>query len=187
WAEQSRRPFFLALASMHAIADHLRVGALDAAEAALADLPSGAQASPNFSAGFAAQLFLLRRSQGRVHEFLPLLDMLVGDQRAPATWHAGRVLALAETEDPSAREALRVAVAGLPEVPEDWLWLPTVALLADACVQLGERHVAQEIARHLAPHRAEHVVVAHGVAWLGPIGPRLRALEQLTTVRTGTL
>ena len=122
-----------------------------------------------------------------MHEFLPLLDMLVGDQRAPATWHAGRVLALAETEDPSAREALRAAVAGLPEVPEDWLWLPTVALLADACVQLGERHVAPEIARHLAPHRAEHVVVADGVAWLGPIGPRLTALEQLTTVGTGTL
>jgi hypothetical protein len=187
WAEQSRRPFFLALASMHAIADHLRAGALDAAEAALADLPSGAQASPNFSAGFAAQLFLLRRSQGRVHEFLPLLDMLVGDQRAPATWHAGRVLALAETEDPSARDALRTAVAGLLDVPEDWLWLATVALLADACLQLGDREAAPEIAGHLAPHREEHVVVAHGVAFLGPVGPRLTALERLTTVGTETL
>ena len=109
-------PFFLALASMHAIADHLRAGALDAAEAALADLPSGAQASPNFSAGFAAQLFLLRRSQGRVHEFLPLLDVLVDDQRAPATWHAGRVLALAETEDPSAPRG--VARGGGPASPK---------------------------------------------------------------------
>ena len=113
WAEQSRRPFFLALASMLSIADHLRHGRVDAADAALADLPSGADTSPNFSAGFAAQLFLLRRQQGRSDEFVPLFDMLADDAARPAAWNAARVLTLAETGEPSASDALMAAVAQL--------------------------------------------------------------------------
>ena len=177
WAEESRRPFFLALASMMTIAEHLRHGRTDAAEAALANLPTGADTSPNFSAGFAAQLFLLRRQQGRVREFIPLFEALSDDQ--PAAWSAARVLALAETGDPSARGQLRAAVARLPEVPEDWLWLATVTLLSDACIQLSDRHGAVDLYRRLRPHRDETVIIAHGVASLGTVMPRLDALLRL--------
>jgi DNA-binding SARP family transcriptional activator len=179
WAEQSRRPFFLALASMMTIAEHLKHGRLQAAEAALADLPSGADASPNFSAAFAAQLFLLRRQQQRVHEFVPLFDLLVGDHTAPAAWHAARVVALAESGDPAAGESLRDAMVGLSGIPHDWLWLATISLLADACVHLGDRVAAAELHDRLSPHRDHTVVIAHGIASLGAVEPRLAALGRL--------
>jgi hypothetical protein len=166
---------------MHTIAAHLRSGSTAAADAALADLPSGADASPNFSAGFAAQLFLLRRQQGRLHDFVPLLDALVDDDRAPSAWDAARVVALAETGSDSARAAMRVAVARLADVPRDWLWLATVALLADACIHLADDSTAGELHHQLSPHRDEIVVVAHGVASLGPVAARLEALGRLAS------
>jgi hypothetical protein len=179
WAEQSRRPFFLALASMMTIAEHLQHGRVRAAEAALVDLPGGADTGPNFSAAFAAQLFLLRRQQHRVDEFLPLFDVVAGDHTAPAAWHAARVVALAETGDTAAGQTLREAVARLPEIPTDWLWLATVALLADACIGLGDRDAAGELYRRLSPHRDHTVIIAHGIASLGPVAPRLAALRRL--------
>jgi DNA-binding SARP family transcriptional activator len=179
WAEQSRRPFFLALASMMTIAEHLRHGRVRAAEAALTDLPEGADTGPNFSAAFAAQLFLLRRQQQRVAEFLPLFDVLAGDHTAPAAWHAGRVVGLTETGDAAAGDALRDAIARLGAIPRDWLWLTTVTLLADACIHLGDRGAAAELYRRLSPHRDHTVVIAHGIASLGPVTPRLAALRRL--------
>ncbi len=179
WAEQSRRPFFVALAALLTIADHLRHGRTHAADTALADLPSGAEASPNFAAGFAAQLFVLRRRQRRLGELMPLLEGLAGDAAAPAAWQAARVVALAETGDAAATEALRIAVSRLGEVPEDWLWLATVTLLADACGRVGDRDVADELFRRLSPYRADTVIVAHGVASLGSVAPRLTALRRV--------
>ena len=142
---------------MMAIAEHLRHGRLHAAEAALADLPSDVEPGPNFSAAFAAQFFLLRRQQGRVGEFIPLFDLLAGDHTAPATWHAARIVALAETGEPSAGDLLRDAVARLGAVPRDWLWLATVTLLADACIGVGDQGTAAELYRRLSPHR-DHTV-----------------------------
>ena len=66
------------------------------------------------------------------------------------------------------------------EVPEDWLWLATVTLLTDACIRLGDRHDAVALYRPLCPYRDETVIVAHGVASLGPVMPRLDALVRLT-------
>jgi len=191
WALKSRRPFFLAMASMHTIAEHLRGGEVDAAEAALNDLPRGADVSPNFSAGFAAQLFLLRRLQGRLDEFVPLLDALVSDERATSAWEAARVVALAETGAPGARDALSVAVARVGDVPRDWLWLATLALLADACIVLDDRSSATALRSRLTKHRAEVAVLAHGVASLGPIEPRLELLDRIihgeATMLAGTV
>jgi DNA-binding SARP family transcriptional activator len=179
WAEHSRRPFFLALAAMMTISEHLQHGRIDAAEAALVELPSGADSGANFSAAFAAQLFLIRRRQQRVHEFVPLFDGLAGDHTAPAAWHAARIVALAETGDHAAGDMLEAAVAQLGGIPHDWLWLTTVTLLTDACLDLGDAGVAAELHRRLWPYRDHTVIIAHGIASLGPVGPRLAALSRL--------
>ena len=179
WAERSRRPFFVALAAMMTIAEHLQHGRIHAAEAALVDLPDGADTGANFAAAFAAQLFLLRRQQQRVHEFIPLFAGLVGDPTAPAAWHAAHIVALAETGDPAARDLLTDAVARLGEIPDDWLWLATVALLADACIRLDARDAAVELHRRLSPYGDDTVIIAHGIASLGPVSARLAALRRL--------
>ena len=127
----------------------------------------------------ASFVYMLRRLQGRLHEFLPMFEMLASDDRAPGAWSAAQALALAETEDPSAASTLHEAVARLPDIPKDWLWLGSVTLLADACVKLGDRRAAPDLYRALWPHRAEAAVSAHGVALLGPVKPRLDALSKL--------
>ena len=113
------------------------------------------------------------------HEFLPLFDGLAGDHTAPAAWHAAHIVALAETGDPAAADLLTGAVARLGEIPDDWLWLATVTLLADACIRLGDRDAAAELYRRLSPHRDHTAIIAHGIASLGPVIARLAALRRL--------
>jgi hypothetical protein len=61
------------------------------------------------------------------------------------------------------------------------LWLATVTLLADACIRLGDRGAAAELYRRLSPHRDHTVIIAHGIASLGPVAARLGALRRLAS------
>jgi hypothetical protein len=179
WARQSGRPFFVALAAMRHVGALLDEGRLDAAETALSNPPVGAHSSPNFSEAAAAQLFLLRLAQGRVAELLALMRSYLDEGQAPFTWRAAHVLALVHSGDQRGVEALRTQVAALRTAPRDWLWLSAVTLLADACIALGDRHCATILESALRDHRCETVVVAHGIASLGPVAPRLDALQSL--------
>jgi hypothetical protein len=182
WAHQSGRPFFVALAAMRRVGTLLEEGRLDEAETALANPPVGAHCSPNFSEAAVAQFFLLRLAQGSVAELLTLIEGFLDDGQAPFTWRAAHVLALVHTGDHRAVDALRTQVAALRTAPRDWLWLSAVTLLTDACVALGDRHCATTLESALRDHRGETVVVAHGIASLGPVSPRLDALQSLLTV-----
>jgi hypothetical protein len=181
WARQSGRPFFVALAGMRHIGALLDEGRLDEAETALSNPPVGAHSSPNFSEAAAAQLFLLRLAQGRVAELLTLIESFLDDGQAPFTWRAAHVFALVHTGDQRSVDALHTQVAALPSAPRNWLWLSAVTLLTDACIVLADRHCAPILESALREHRSETVVVAHGIASLGPVAPRLDALQLLLT------
>jgi hypothetical protein len=179
WARQSGRPFFVALAAMREIGSLLEEGRLDEAELALSNPPVGAHSSPNFSEAAAAQLFLLRLTQGRIGELLEVIESFLDDGQAPLTWRAAHVLALVHTGDHRAVDALRTQVAALRAAPRNWLWLTAVTLLTDACIALGDRRSAPILESTLRAHRGETVIVAHGIASLGPVAPRLDALQSL--------
>lgn len=181
WARQSGRPFFVALTAMRQIGTLLDEGRLDEAETALSNPPAGAHSSPNFSEAAAAQLFLLRLAQGRVTELVVLMESFLDDGQAPFTWRAAHVLALVYTGDGRALDALHTQVAALRAAPRNWLWLSAVTLLTDACIALGDRQSAPILESALRDHRGETVVVAHGIASLGPVAPRLDALQTLLT------
>jgi hypothetical protein len=182
WAHRSGRPFFVALAAMRRIGTLLDEGRLDEADSALSNPPAGAHSSPNFCEATAAQLFLLRLAQGRIAELLALIENFVDDGQAPFTWRAAHVVALVRTGDRRAVDALRTQVAALRTAPRNWLWLSAVTLLADACIALDDRHCAPILEAALRDHRGETVVVAHGIASLGPVAPRLDALQSLVTL-----
>jgi DNA-binding SARP family transcriptional activator len=179
WGRRSGRPFFVALAAMRRISDLLDQQRLDDAEDALANPPGGAQTTSNFAAAAAAQLFLLRIAQGRAGELVTLIEPVLDDGEAPFAWRAAHVLALVRAEDHRATAALHSQVAAVRAAPRDWLWLSAVTLLADACVALGDRRSAPSLARALRHHHGETVVVAHGIATLGPVSVRLDALQRL--------
>jgi hypothetical protein len=169
----------VALAAMRHVGVLLDERRLDEAEAALSNPPVGAHSSPNFSEAAAAQLFLLRLAQGRVTELLALIESFLDDGQAPFAWRAAHVLTLVHTGDHRSVDALHAQVAALRNAPRNWLWLTAVTLLADACIALGDRQSASILATALGDHRGETVVVAHGIATLGPITPRLDALQSL--------
>ena len=179
WAASSARPFFVALAAMRQIGGLLAEGRLDEAEDALSNPPPGAHASPNFSEAAAAQLFLLRLAQGTLGELLAVIESFLDDGQAPFAWRAAHVLALVETGDRRAVDTLRAQVAAMRTAPRDWLWLTAVALLADACIAVGDRRSARALQLALRPYRFDTVVVAHGIATLGPVAGRLDALTAL--------
>ena len=71
-------------------------------------------------------------------EFIPLFDLLAGDHTAPrGTPPASSPSPRPVTRSAGDRSAAPWRVSA--QVPEDWLWLPTVTLLADACIHLGDR------------------------------------------------
>jgi hypothetical protein len=180
WAASSGRPFFVALSSMRKVGAYLTRGQLAEAEDALANPPSSAHASPNFSEAAAAQLFLLRMAQGRLGELLPVIESFLDAGQAPFAWRAAHVLALADTGDERAVDALHAQVAAIRTAPRNWLWLTAVTLLADACLTVGDGVSAPALERTLRAYRSHTVVVAHGIATLGPIAPRLDALQALS-------
>ena len=179
WAASSGRPFFVALAAMRQIGTYLEHGRLHDAEHALSNPPRGAHASPNFSEAAAAQLFLLRLAQGTLGELLAVIESFLDAGQAPFAWRAARVLALVQTGDERAADALRTEVRAMRTAPRNWLWLTAVALLADACIAIGDRRSARALELALRAHRGDTVVVAHGIATLGPVGVRLESLEAL--------
>jgi hypothetical protein len=183
WAHQSGRPFFVALAAMRSVGTLLDQGRLEEAEYALSNPPAGAHASPNFSEAAAAQLLVLRLAQGRVTELVAVIESFLDDGQAPFAWRAAHVLALVHHEDDRGLDVLRTQVAALSSAPRNWLWLSAVTLLADACIALGDRQCAPVLENALRSHRGETAVVAHGIASLGQISPRLEALQALQTPR----
>ena len=70
------------------------------------------------------------------------------------------MLALVETGDERAVDALRTYVEAMQTAPRNWLWLTAVALLADGCIALGDRRSARVLERALRPYRSDTVVVA---------------------------
>jgi hypothetical protein len=180
WARQSGRPFFVALSAMRRVDALLQEGRFDEAEAALSNPPPGAHASPNFSEAAAAQLFLLRLAQGRSGELLAMIETFLDDGQAPYAWRAAYVVALAAAGDERATPALHAHVAALSSAPRNWLWLSAVALLADACIALRDERMAPVLERALRNHESEIVAVAHGIASLGPVAPRLEALRAVS-------
>jgi DNA-binding SARP family transcriptional activator len=179
WARTSGRPFFVALAAMRQVGTLLAHGRLADAEDALSNPPAAAHASPNFSEAAAAQLFLLRLAQGRLGELLAVIESFLDAGQAPFAWRAAHVLALVQTGDERSVDALRTQVTAMRMAPRNWLWLTAVALLADACVAIGDRDCAPALERALRDHEQQIVVVAHGIATLGAVAPRIDALRAL--------
>ena len=181
WAEQTRRPYFAALATQATVAGHLDAGRIAEAEAALATVPDRAAAAQNFAAGFAAQHVLLRLLQGHRDEVLPLLDAASVAPGAPAAWQTVRPVLLIEIgQRERARRVLADQIRSFDQVPRDWLWLCSISQLADATIALQDRAAAERLLPLLEPFTGQQVIVAHGVLLMGSVDARIAGLCALT-------
>jgi hypothetical protein len=137
--------------------------------------------SPDFVAGFGAQLLLIRRDQGRLGE----LDVLITSQLSTApqvpAWRVAKAVCDAELGRPTraAQELRRLVASGRQELPRDWLWLLPMTLLADVCVAVGDEASGRLLIAALAPYEARVAVLGHGIATTGSVAGPLGRLEAL--------
>jgi tetratricopeptide (TPR) repeat protein len=106
--------------------------------------------APDARATFTAQLAAVRREQGRLHDLLPAIERLAGDEPAAAAWRCLAPLAHLDAGDRA--RAWAAYEGALGSVPRTMLWLPATASLAEAAALLGDAEGAARLYADLEPH-----------------------------------
>jgi DNA-binding NarL/FixJ family response regulator len=168
-ANRSRQPFMVHVAEHYGSALALLQGRLADAEAAAersrewGSLLTGRDASGIYG----IQMFSVRREQGRLSEFAPVVRVLVASD-AGGAWRPGLAALLAELGmvDEARRELERVRRDGLDEYRRT-LWLGSLTFLADAARAVGDVETAAAVYAELSPLGGLSVMIGHGVALYG--------------------
>jgi transcriptional regulator with XRE-family HTH domain len=176
-AEQGKRA--VAQGTQWRVLRALMAGRFEEAEQEAAVVLELSGDAPNFGMGYAAQLYVSRRAQGRADELLPgLVAYVEGHPDVPA-WRA--LLAAAHAEagrlDEARTELDRLAAHGFADVPRTWTRPVTFALAAECAVLAGDRERAAQLHPLLALRRGQLLVVASGTSCEGAVDRYLGALE----------
>jgi tetratricopeptide (TPR) repeat protein len=116
---------------------------------------------------YAAQLFEIRRAQGRLGEVLDVLEQTVEDNADFAPFRAGLAAALCDVDRvDDARQVIDVDVSdGFAQYPFDVSWTTSMLLLAEVVHSLSIREPAALLAELLEPWRgwvAYSTLTCHG-------------------------
>lgn len=160
-SKQSRRPYEQWTVACWNVDQALFEGRFDDAEReAQRALAVGLSEQNQNAAGvFGAQLFFLRREQGRLAEMLPALETLIRQYPLVRAWRCGLASLHVELHD---FDAARAELAGLAEhgfkdFPPDFLWLLSMCVLAEAAYRLGDAHRSEQLFAMLSPYTTRNV------------------------------
>ena len=117
-----------------------------------------------------AQLFSLRRAQGRLGELEAAVHQFADSLPAMPAWRCAlAVLYLdAGRELEARREVEHLAGRGFADFPRDNVWMVSMALLAELCEGLGDGERARLVEQLLEPFAARNVVSPEGI-FGGPV------------------
>jgi hypothetical protein len=126
---------------------------------------------PNFSNSYAAQQFYLRLEQGRLHEFVPILEQALSTAGALQAFKPALALAHCQAGDSPAARNILTALAddGFATLPRDVTWLSAVSLAAEVCAAMREDAVAKQLYELLRPHAHHMMVVGWGACSPGSV------------------
>jgi DNA-binding SARP family transcriptional activator len=181
-AEEIRQPMFQHFAVGWSASFAQMEGRLDDAErlAAESAVMRGRMETADAESVFAAQLFMIRIAQGRLHELVEAVEHFTAEYPDLAAWRAGLPLVYASAgRDEDARRELEQMVSELDKVAPDFFWFTTLAVLAEASATMGHAESATVIYEALAPY-AEYLVQ---VGYAGSFGPVSRLLGRLAAAR----
>jgi tetratricopeptide (TPR) repeat protein len=136
-----------------------------------------------------AQLFSLRRAQGRLGELEAAVHQFADSLPAMPAWRCAlAVLYLdAGRELDARRELEHLAGRGFEDFPRDNVWMVSMSLLAELCEGLHDGERAARVEKLLAPFAARNVVSPEGI-FGGPVTRYLAlcaaAREDWDTART---
>jgi tetratricopeptide (TPR) repeat protein len=181
-ATASRQPMFEHFAVGWAASFAQMEGRLDDAErlASESAVMRARMETADAESVFAAQLVMIRISQGRLRELVEAIEHYTNEFPELAPWRAGVPVAYVSAgRDAEAALELERAIERLDEIPRDFFWLAAVILLADASWQLGHRESADVLYAALEPYAGAMVQLGYA----GSLGPVSRRLGLLAAVR----
>jgi tetratricopeptide (TPR) repeat protein len=181
-ADEVRQPFFAHFAVGWSASFAQMEGRLDDAERLAADsaVMRGRMETADAESVFAAQLFMIRMAQGRLHELVEAVEHFVAEYPVLAPWRAALPLAyLAAGREEDARRELKGMVSELDKVPHDFFWLTAIAALAEASAKLAHAETAAVLYETLEPFAGCIVQVGYA----GCLGPVSRLLGLLAAAR----
>lgn len=171
-AAQHRSRFWAYVATTHevsmaiyrgdlATADRCRTALLDRSSELVGEDTAGATSF---------QTFLLKREQDALAPLAPLIRHLVAASPAPTLWAPGLAILYAELGD------LERALAALTDLDpatiddREAMWPAIATFLAEILARApGRDERAATVLERLEPHRGHHLVVGHGLAYLGAV------------------
>jgi DNA-binding SARP family transcriptional activator len=185
-AEEARQPLYRWEARWLSALLVLQDGAFEEGERlALEALELGQVTSdPDAVSIFGAQLAVIRREQDRVEEMRDAVLAFSEEFADIPAWRAGVALLQAELgELDEARIHLdRLAASGFADVPFDFVWPGTMAMLAQTCALVGDAERAGVLHAQLLSYAGHNLLTADRTSW-GP-GERYLGLLAATEGRT---
>jgi len=173
-ARELRQPYFEWHAELHAALLTLLSGDVECADAHAAKALGRGQAiqAGLASQWYGAQIFLVRREQGRLEELRPGVEQLAADYPVISTWRAALALLDADAGDlAEARRRLRVLVTDdLAAVRNDVNTLITLAVLAEVALLVSDADSAAVLERRLRPYADRFVAIGLSAAGYGACG-----------------
>lgn len=125
----------------------------------------------------AAQMWSLRREQGRLPEMREPMAALVQALPSIPAWRCALAVVERDAEDKAAtrHHVQGIIERGLDSIPRDFLWLMAHALLGEACAYAGNPEWCAMIEERIAPYAHLHFTVPDAVS-LGPVSRPLGLL-----------
>ncbi len=169
-AEETRHPHYRWLTAMFRAMRALLAAHFDDAERLAGDaLAIGERVGdPNALVAYGAQLYVLRRGQGRLAELEPLMSGFVARHASAPVWETATALLyalLGRMDD--ARGRFESAFDEFTALPRDVTWLPHLGLLGEACALLGDTKRAAVLLPLLEPFAEQTLVAGPGAASFG--------------------
>jgi tetratricopeptide (TPR) repeat protein len=157
---------------------NLMRGEFDEAQALIEAILSRSQESNDRSTIALAQLFLLQRERGQLHDILPVAQQAIAENPGLAGFRAALGLGNSDIgrSDAAQQEFDALCADGFASVPRDMTWTGSLSILAELCATLRDARRAEALRDLLAPY-AGHVVVIADFALV--LGAADRGLGQL--------
>ena len=130
---------------------------------------------------FSMQMFAANRERGVLDQVAPLLADMAGVEAAESMWAPGLALLYAEigAEARAGDMLAQLEQQGFSTIPQDDLWLTSMAFLADVCAVVDARSAARRLRQALAPYAGGNVVCGPYAVCFGPTDRLLGLLAGL--------
>ncbi len=178
-ADELKQPLYDWHRGMYRTLRALLEGRFDEGEAlANETLMIGQRASSDAMETYGVQLFAARADQGRLAELLDSVAAFVEQQPDVPGWRA--VLVYLHAQEGRLADARReldtILAGGLDALPDDSVWMPMMAMLAEVCAALDDAPLAAAFYERCLPYTGRTVIVGAGVACRGAVAGYLGVL-----------